>query len=231
MELAVEERGHFPGEPDHREQVDAVDHGRDVEHAVPDRERLEQRGAGLELVGKHDDPGVVLAQADLVLGQDHPPRVLAAQFALVEGCVQDRQQRSRKRDRDRCADLEVPGAAHDLAHVALCHIDLTDAQPVSVRVRLHREHLADEEAAEIAVEIGDADVDDALDLGGRDGQATRDLFRGGIHRHVLAQPGERGVHQNWVSSRGSLRQSSRRSGIPCRSTAMRSRPQPNAKPV
>ena len=73
-----------------------------------------------------------------------------------------------QRDRDRRAGLEVPRAADDLARVPLPHVDLADAQPVGVRVRVDREHAADEEAAEVAVEVRDADVDHALDLERRD---------------------------------------------------------------
>ena len=37
VQLAAEERGDLAGEPDHREEIDAVDRRRDVEHAVADR--------------------------------------------------------------------------------------------------------------------------------------------------------------------------------------------------
>ena len=231
MELAAEQRRHLARNADHREQVDAVDRRRDVEHLVADRQHVDERRARLEPVGEHHDPRVVVAEPDLVLGEDHPARGLAAKLALVERLVEDRQERAGKRDRDRRARLEVPGAAHDLPRVALPHVDLADAQPVGVRVRLDLEHAADEEAAEVAVDVGHADVEDALDLRCRREQPFGDLARGRIDRDVLAEPGERDAHQNCPRSRGSLRQSSRRSGIPCRSTAIRSSPQPNAKPV
>ena len=78
------------------------------------------------------------------------------------------QERAGQRDGDRRAGLEVPRAADDLARVALPHVDLADAEPVGVRVRVDLEHAADEEAAEVAVHVRDADVDDALDLERRD---------------------------------------------------------------
>ena len=96
---------------------------------------------------------MVVAEADLVLGQDHPARRLAAQLALVERLVEDRQERPGKRDGDGRAGLEVPGAADDLARVSLPHVDLADAQPIRVRMRLDLEHAADEEAAEVAVDV------------------------------------------------------------------------------
>jgi hypothetical protein len=62
-------------------------------------------------------------------------------------------------------------------------------------VRLDLDHLPDEEPVQVLVHVGDANVEDALDLGRGDGQPVRDLLHGGVHRHVLAQPGERGVHR------------------------------------
>ena len=231
MELAAEQRGHLAREPDHREQVDAVHRRRHVEHLVADRQHVDERRARLEAVRQHHDPGVVVAEADLVLGEDHPARGLAAELALVERLVEDRQKRTGQRNRDRRAGLEVPGAADDLPRVALPHVDLADAQPVGVRVRVDLEHAADEEAADVAVDVRHAHVDHALDLERRDREPVRDLLGGRVDGDVLAEPRERGAHQNCPRSRGSLRQSSRRSGIPWRSTAIRSRPQPNAKPV
>jgi hypothetical protein len=174
---------------------------------------------------------VVLAEPDLVLGQDHPARGLTAELALVERHVEDREVRARKRDGDRRARLEVPRAAHDLARVAFADVDLADAEAIGVRVRAHLEDAADAEAVEVPVGVGDADVEDVRHVERRDREPARDLVHRGLDGDVLAEPRHGGAHQNCSRSRGSLRQSSRRSGIPCRSTAMRSRPQPKAKPV
>jgi hypothetical protein len=231
VELAVEERRHLAGEADHRQQIDAVDRRRHVEHVVADRQHVEERRAGVRPLGQDHDPGVVLAETDLVLGQDHPAGGLTAQLALVERHVEDRQVRARKRDRDRRARLEVPCAAHDLTRVPLPHVDLADAEAIGVRVCAHLEHAADEEAVEVPVRVCHADVEDVWHLERRDREPARDLLHRSVDGDVLAEPGHRGAHQNCSTSRGSLRQSSRRSGIPCRSTAMRSRPQPKAKPV
>ena len=57
------------------------------------------------------------------------------------------------------------------------------------------EHATDDEMAEVAVGVGDADLDHPLDLERRDGEAARDL-RGRRRRlDVLAQPGERNTHR------------------------------------
>ena len=231
MELATEERRDLARDADHREQVDPVHGRRDVEHLVADRKHVEERRAGLGTFGENHDPRVVVPEADLVLGEDHPARRLPAQLALVQRLVEDRQERTGQSDRDRRTRLEVPRAADDLARIPLPHVDLTHAQPIGIRVRIDREHAADEEATEVAVEVRDADVDHALDLERRDGESLSDLLDGRVDGDVLAKPRERNTHQNCSSKRGSLRQSSRRSGIPWRRTAIRSSPQPNAKPV
>ena len=231
-QLAVEERRHLARDSHHREEVDAIRRGRDVEDPIPDRQHVDERRAGLDPAGEHHDPGVVVAETDLVLGEDHSPRCLAAKLALVERRVEDGQERAGKRDRNRGSGLEVPGTAHDLARVALPYVDAADAQPVRVRMRLDVEHRPHEEAAEIAVEIGDADVANPLDVVERgDGESTGDFLRRRVDGDVLPEPGQRDAHQNCLLNRGSFCQSSRRSGIPCRSTAIRSRPQPNANPV
>jgi hypothetical protein len=93
-EVTVEKRGDLPGEPDHREQVDAVDRRRDVEYAVSDRQHVGERRARLDTVREHHDPRVILSEPDLVLGQDHPSRLLAAQLALVERFRRDREERA-----------------------------------------------------------------------------------------------------------------------------------------
>ncbi len=231
MQLAAEERRDLAREADHREQVDPI-HGRNhVEHLVPDRDYVAERRPRLRTVREQHDSRVVVPEADLVLGQDHPPRRLAAELALVEGLVEDRQERTGKRDGDGRAGFEVPRPADDLARVALAHVDLAEPQAIGVRMGDDLEDASDEEAAEVAVDVRHADLDHALDLESRDREPVRDLVRGRVDGDVLAQPGERRPHQNCSRSRGSLRQSSRRSGIPWRKTAIRSRPHPKANPV
>ena len=135
VQLASEQRRDLARETDHREQVDAIHRRRHVEHLVADRQHVDERRPGLGAVGQHHDPGVVVSEPDLVLGEDHPARRLAAQLALVERLVEDRQERPGERDGNGRASLEVPRAADDLAGVSLPHVDLADAQPIGVRMR------------------------------------------------------------------------------------------------
>ena len=85
-----------------------------------------------------------------------------------------------QRDADGGADAEVPGAADDVARLALADVDLRHLQPVGVRVLLGLEHAADAEEVEVAARVVDAAALDALDLGGRDREPRREL----LERHV-----------------------------------------------
>ena len=128
--------------------------GLDLEHVVGEREHVRERRPRLEPVAQHHDPAVVGAELELALGEDHPARELAAELRLAERLLGPGQQRARQRDRDRRAGAEVPRAADDLARLALPHVDPAELEPVGVRVLAGLEHLADEEAAEVAVVVG-----------------------------------------------------------------------------
>ena len=72
MELAAEQHRHLARDPDHGEEIDPV-HGRcHVEHLIADREHVDERRSGLRAVREHHDPRVLVPEAYLVLGQDHP---------------------------------------------------------------------------------------------------------------------------------------------------------------
>ena len=230
-QLAAAERGDLSRDPDHRQQVGPVHRRRRVEHLVDERQDVGERRPRREPVREQHDPVVVGAEADLVLGEDHPLGHLAAERALLERPREARKERAGQADRDRGAGAEVPGAADDLLRVGVADVDLAQLQAVGVRVRLRREDVADDEMAEVASLVRDADVGDALDLERRDGETLRDRRRRRRSLDVLPEPAHGDPHQNCLAKRRSLRQSSRRSGNSWRSIAMRSRPIPNANPV
>ncbi len=94
-QLAVEERRHLAGEADHRQQVDAVQRRGDVEDLLVHGQDVRERRPRLDAVGQDHDPGVVGAEADLVLREDHPSRHLAPQRPLVERGWEPGQQNTR----------------------------------------------------------------------------------------------------------------------------------------
>ena len=82
---------------------DAVHRGRHIEHPVGERQHVGERGSRLEAVREQHDPVVVGAEADLVLGEDHPARDLAAQLPLRERAGKPGQECARETDRNRRA--------------------------------------------------------------------------------------------------------------------------------
>src|SRR5436305_1329652 len=123
---------------------------------------------------------------------------------------------SQSGDGDGCAGAEVPGAADDLARLALADVHPRELQAVRVRVLLGLEHAPHAEPVEVAVDLRNADPLDSLDLRGRDRELGRKLVDRERDRNVLAQPADRDF-QNWRRTRRSPSQSSRMSGISWRS--------------
>ncbi len=117
----------LPGHPVDAEAVGPV--GRDLErqHIGGDRQHLGQRRAGGQRIVEHHDPVVVGADRELVLGQDHPVRALAAELGHLQlGAVGH--DRPRLGHRDRLAGGDVGRAADDLGRLgAVAGVHLADA--------------------------------------------------------------------------------------------------------
>ena len=190
-QLGARQRGDFARDPVDGREIRPVEAGLDLEHGLGEREHVGERRSRLELVREHHDPAVVGAELELALGQDHPARELAAQLRLPERLVRPGQERARERDGDRRPGAEVPGAADDLARLALADVDAAELQPVRVRVLAGLDDAADEEAAEVAVGVGDAAVDDPVDLAAREDELRRQPLERPVEGDVLAQPGDR----------------------------------------
>ena len=184
--LQVVERRHLAGDSVDREQVGPVARRLHEQDVVDEREHITERSPRLG-VRQHHDPGVVRAERDLVLGQDHPVRELAPNLALLE-LEAVRQHGPGQRDADGRARPEVPGAADDLARLALADVDTAELQAVGVRVLLRLEHLAHAEQAEVAVAVRDAPSLDPIDLGRGDREPCCELVQWHLDRHVVAQP-------------------------------------------
>ncbi len=118
---------------------------------------------------------MVGAEPDLVLGQDHPAGELAAQLALCERVGEAGQACAREPDGNRRADTEVPGAADDLLRLGVPDLDLAELQLVRVRMMVGREHAADDEVLQVVALVGDAELEHAVHLERRQGEATREV--------------------------------------------------------
>ncbi|OPZ49593.1 MAG: hypothetical protein BWY91_03051 [bacterium ADurb.BinA028] len=140
----------FAGDPAHREAVAPV--GSDVEledlltqaeerqSVIPRRQACRHRLT--EVVGQHDDPRVVLAEAQLILGADHPVGDPAIGLARRDG-EPARQDGAGQHHHDEVTDLEVRCAANDLLRDAIgdalpvvAHIDRAEPDRLAVLLDL-----------------------------------------------------------------------------------------------
>ena len=83
-ELEPVERGYLAGDSVDREQIGPVPGRLQQQDVLREGELVRERRARLPLVGQQHDPGVVDAELDLVLREDHSVRELAAQLCRLE---------------------------------------------------------------------------------------------------------------------------------------------------
>ena len=171
----------------------------ELEHLAGDRQHLDQRRARSQLGVEHHDPVVVGADRDLVLGQDHPRGLDAAQLRPSQLRAVGHHG-ARLGHRDDLAGGHVRRPAHDRALVAGPDVDRADGQPVGVRVAFGAEHAADEEVLERAhpmpvdgLDLRPAHREQVLELGDADARVA-----------VVVQPEERDPHPNCSRKRRSL---------------------------
>ena len=152
------------------EAVRPVGRDLELEHLGRDRQHAGQRLPDLQaVVLEHDRLVVVGADRQLVLGEDHPVRRDAAQLRLLELRAVGHD-RARPRDRDGLAGRDVRRAADDLR--LRRRRRSRRVQTVSRSASGWRavvEHASDDER----VEVADAVVVDALDLGAGHRKARR----------------------------------------------------------
>ena len=59
-------------DPVDRRQIGSVVERLDLEHVLAERQHVDERRAGVKRVVEHHDPGVIVAELELALGEDHP---------------------------------------------------------------------------------------------------------------------------------------------------------------
>ena len=212
-----------------RLQVRPVARGLDEEHVVDERQDVEERRPRLGL-GQEHDPGVVGAEPDLVLGEDHPvgdPRLAphgvelepVRQRARREG----RRRRWRRRRSSRRRTRSTRLALADVTSVIWSRSAFGCFSASSTRPTLKSARLPSSSATPRR---------SILHLGGRDREPRRQARRATSRRDVVAQPRDGNAHQNCLMTQHEVAsQRARMSGMSCRSWAVRSRPQPNANPL
>jgi hypothetical protein len=172
------------------EAIGAVGRDLELEHLGGDRQHAAQRRARRELLVEDHDPRVVGADPELVLGQDHPVGLDAAQLGHAELRAVGHDGAG-ARDGDGLAGRDVRRAADDLLGPVVADVDHADAEAVGVGVPSGLDDLADDEALERV----DAVVVDGLDLRARHGQALLERADRQAGVGVLLEPFERDAHQ------------------------------------
>ncbi len=187
-----------------RDPVDAHDVrpvGRylELQHLVGYRQVIGERRADREALREHHDPVMVLADADLVLGEDHPGRRHPAQLGLAERAAVGHH-RTRQRHGHGLTRRHVGRAGHDRLRLAAPDVHCVDVEPVGVRVLPGCEDTAREERRRVP----HAGAVQPLELVARQRQRVGDLLGREPGIAIGAQPGDRDPHPNCSSSRRSF---------------------------
>ena len=193
------DRVDLPRQPVDTQAVGAVGGDLQLEDVGGDRQHLGQRLAGGQVAVEDEDARVVGPDAELVLGQDHPVGLDAAQPGLAERRAVGHH-RAGSGDRDGLPRLHVRRAAHDLDKLARADVDHAHPQPVGVGVLFGLQHVPDDEV----VDRTHAVVLHPADLGPREVEPVGELVRRQRRIDVVAHPVEGQPHPNCSSIRRSL---------------------------
>ena len=187
-ELGTGDRVQLARDPVDTHAIDPVRIQVELQHGLGDRQHLLQPRPGVGIGVEHHDPVVVLAELELALGEDHPVGFDAAKLRSPQ-LRPVGQSRPGQGDGDGLPGGDVGGTADDRPS-APAVVHLTDPEAVRVRVRLGREHPADDEA----VGRSDTDPAHALGLDRAHREQLGDLLRLQPRIAVLGQPAERNLH-------------------------------------
>ncbi len=139
------ERGRcLPGQSSDRQAVPAIGRHRDVENDVAQAQQVKRIIAGLHRIRwQHEDPGVVVADAQLALRADHAVRNVAVRPARGDREIAG-QHRPRQRRDNQVAHGEVVRTADDATQVRRADVDLAPADDLAVLLWLvlERHHAA-----------------------------------------------------------------------------------------
>jgi hypothetical protein len=187
-ERQAESGGQVAGHAGDRHGVGPVGSDLEVEDDVVEAEHRAEVLAERRVGRQDHDPAVVVGQAELVGGAEHPVRELTTDPAPFE-LEAAGQLGPGRGPGDDVADDVVVGPADDPRRVAVAGVDVHQRQPVGVRVPLDRQHLHRADAGNVTPGGGDA-LHDEADLVQPVGQFGGLALDGG----EVAKPGERGLH-------------------------------------
>ena len=207
-ELGSGDRMHLPCHAIDREAVGAIRRDLQFEHRFIQRKDFGRRGPRLRAVLEHEDPIVLIAQAQLRLGADHPAREHSPELCLADLHTAGHD-RTREGDDDGLAGRHVRGTTDDRPGPRSV-VDLADAEAIGIGMGTDLEGPPDHEAPGVSTHPPAY----PLDLGTGHCQTTGEVpgLESGIA--VLGKPGNRDPHENCSSILTSFSNRKRRSPIP-----------------
>ena len=182
-------RRQIPGDPPDAQAVAPVGRDRDVDHRIGEAHDAGGGRAHRRVLGKLDDPLVLVAQAHLALGQQHAVAFHAADAGFLEPHPGARNDRPGGREHAQHAGARVGGAAHHLRGSA-ARVHPADPEAVGVGMGLRRQHPRHHEPRQ---PVGT--VDHLFHLEADHGQPCGDLVHRGVGVQVVLEPAERHLHE------------------------------------
>ena len=218
--------GHLPGDTEMAPAIGQVAGHVEVVHRLGcETEGLAVRLAERGALGKDHDAGVVVAEAQLARRAQHAVALDPEdRLGLDDSPIGHRRAGCCQWNDVACLHVERATPHVSLASVAGIDVDTVDLRCIGVPLGAHdprRDDAGD----------GRADVDDLFDREAEIGHRRGDAVDVVAERSELVEPRVDDLHQNCSRKRTSLLYISRTSAIACRSLAMRSMPNPKAKPL
>ena len=180
--LAEARRGEIARDPAHAETIGAIRRDGDVEHHIVEAERFCGRTADAGLLRQLDDPGMLVGQFKLLLGDHHAARLDAADLRLGQRKVEAGHVSADRREHALHPGMGVRRATHDL-QALLAGVDLKHLQLVGVRVLVRLHHFGDAKFFERR-----GRVVHLFDFQPDAGQRVGDLVHGGVRVEMFLQP-------------------------------------------
>ncbi len=179
---------------EHRQAVAAIGRELESEVRVVEREDIANVAADGRIVGKHQQPRVVVREAELARRAQHAARLDPAQLRLADlerrrGARRGRKARAYKGARHLLPRGDIRRAAYDLQRLARPRVHLGDAQLVGIRMRGDALDQRDDHALERA-----RDRRHLLHLEAAHRERVREALDRHVDAHQLLEPLQRDLH-------------------------------------
>ena len=179
----------FPGKPADTEAVAAIRCQVDLDHFVVERQNGAQIGAGAEVSGQLEQPGLVGGESQFGRRAEHALGFNAAQFGSGNGQLTGQT----RPDRGERGLQTQAGIGRSTDHLHLCiatNADAADPQLIGIGMRFHGQDLADHDLGKRR-----RSRLHAVHFEPRHGETRHQVGRGDLDVHMLQQPGFAEFHR------------------------------------